>query len=167
MSFSLPFWIIIFCLIGRALNILICTFLANLTRDEKTKIGPKRQFFLWFAGVRGAMAFALAIKSKFDFPGVGSMFLLLTLIITAFTLVYSSFLLEDTLYKCDIIVKEGEDQDENARVNSFLQKTDTFAKIKQIMYNIHIAFLLPFVERKENINEHPLKENLNKDFENY
>lgn len=52
------------------------------------------------------MAFALAIKSKFDLPRVGSIFFLLTLIVTAFTLIYSALFLETTLHKCDVILKE-------------------------------------------------------------
>ncbi len=52
------------------------------------------------------MAFALALKSKFDFQRVGTVFLLLTLIITAFTLIYSSLFLELTLNSCDVIIKE-------------------------------------------------------------
>ena len=52
------------------------------------------------------MAFALSVKSKFDLPRVGDIFLVLTLIITAFTLVYSSLFLETTLINCDVIIKD-------------------------------------------------------------
>jgi len=53
------------------------------------------------------MAFALAIKSKFDLPRVGSIFFLLTLLVTAFTLIYSAFFLEYTLNQCDVILREN------------------------------------------------------------
>ena len=38
----------------------VCSFLANLRR--KRKISPKMQFVMWFAGLRGAIAFALAMN---------------------------------------------------------------------------------------------------------
>ena len=144
------------------MNIIICSFFANLSRDKYTIIDFKKQFFLWFSGVRGAMAFALAIKSKFDFPGVGSMFLLLTLIITAFTFIYSSFLLEDTLYKCGIIILE-EDIDSSEKFPN--TEKDNFGKIKEMMYNLHAGFLIPFAARKPSLEEqNPLRRSLNEDF---
>jgi sodium/hydrogen exchanger 8 len=51
------------CLLGRAVNIFPLSFVANFWR--KQKIAGKHQFFLWFSGLRGAMAFAMAI----NFPG--------------------------------------------------------------------------------------------------
>ena len=72
----------------------------NLSR--KKPLDGKKQFFLWFAGCRGAMAFALSIKSIFDFPEKGKIFLVLTLIIALFTLLYSTFFLDFTLNKCGI-----------------------------------------------------------------
>ena len=49
-----------FCLIGRFLNIIPLSFLANTCRRGRTKISPKMQVVLWFAGLRGAVAFALS-----------------------------------------------------------------------------------------------------------
>ncbi len=106
------------------------------------------------------MAFALALKSKFDFPGVGSMFLLITLIITAFTLIYSSFLLEDTLIKCEIIVSKEESSDETPVIDNF------FEQMKTKMYNFHFYYLLPYVDRKVNRIDNTLKQNLMQDFRN-
>ncbi|KAL3911398.1 MAG: hypothetical protein SGILL_007297, partial [Bacillariaceae sp.] len=60
-EFDFTFSIIAFvaCLIGRALNIFPLSFLANLGR-KSAKISPKMQMVLWFAGLRGAIAFALS-----------------------------------------------------------------------------------------------------------
>jgi uncharacterized membrane protein len=63
------------------------------------------------------MAFALAIKSKFDLPRVGSIFFLLTMLITAFTLVYSAFFLDYTLNQCGVILK---DETNNSKKEAFL-----------------------------------------------
>jgi len=48
------------CLIGRAINIFPLTFLANLCREKSNKIPAKMSVVLWFAGLRGAIAFALS-----------------------------------------------------------------------------------------------------------
>ena len=79
-------------MIGRLLNIYPLSLLINLTRSGPRKIKMKSQHLMFFSGLRGAMAFALSLKSKFDFPGTGNIFLLLTLLITAFTLIYSSLI---------------------------------------------------------------------------
>lgn len=48
------------CFIGRAMNIFPLSFVANLCRRRSNKISAKTQVVLWFAGLRGAIAFALS-----------------------------------------------------------------------------------------------------------
>jgi len=50
--------VIISCLLGRAANSFILIPLCNLRR--KTKITPKQMVAVWYAGLRGAIAFALS-----------------------------------------------------------------------------------------------------------
>ena len=64
--------------LSRALNIGVVSLLVNRSRNHK-KITPKFQFVMWLAGLRGAMAYALALKSTFDFEK-GPIMLLATLI---------------------------------------------------------------------------------------
>ncbi|VEU42604.1 unnamed protein product [Pseudo-nitzschia multistriata] len=61
-NFSLSFLIVAFtsCLVGRAINIFPLSFLANFCRERSNKITGKMQVVLWFAGLRGAIAFALS-----------------------------------------------------------------------------------------------------------
>jgi NhaP-type Na+/H+ and K+/H+ antiporter len=60
-NFSFTTLAIIFCVIGRFLNIFPLSFLLNLGRRKtKSKISCKMQTVLWFAGLRGAIAYALA-----------------------------------------------------------------------------------------------------------
>jgi len=47
--------------IARLLNILVVSFFVNRTRSEKTRINGKAQFVMWVGGLRGAMAYALAM----------------------------------------------------------------------------------------------------------
>lgn len=47
--------------LARLLNIGTVSLLCNWQRSERTKINCKTQFTMWFAGLRGAMAYALAL----------------------------------------------------------------------------------------------------------
>jgi sodium/hydrogen exchanger 8 len=58
-KFSL--YALLLCIIGRAANIFPLSWIANLCRNhDGNRIPFKMQFVLWFAGLRGAIAFALA-----------------------------------------------------------------------------------------------------------
>lgn len=79
-------------LLARAVNILVVSFLCNLGRSKESKIGWNLQFVMWIAGLRGAMAYALALKSYNELP-VGPVILTDTLIFSLLTiLVIGSFL---------------------------------------------------------------------------
>jgi len=47
MSLNLPIRLIVLCLIGRIANIVICSYLVNMPRREKTKLDLKKQVFLY------------------------------------------------------------------------------------------------------------------------
>lgn len=127
------------------------------------------------------MAFALAIKSKFDLPRVGSIFFLLTLVITAFTLIYSAFFLDYTLNQCDVIIKDNKDNLLDDANNRIFNKKD-----KKVSFNVddindenekegivNHSFLHEDLDQYEN-NNYPnklenqlLNNNNNKDNKNY
>ena len=130
-------------LIGRFLNVYLCSLISNTTRQENL-INTKKQFFLWFAGVRGAMAFALALKSKSDFVSVGPIFLGCTLITTSFTIVYSAFFLDMTLKKCELInICEADNFEESA----FRQRR-CFEAFKCKIEEINRNYLMKCVQRE-------------------
>jgi sodium/hydrogen exchanger 8 len=60
LSFSL--FSIVFCILGRFLNIMPLSCAANACRKGNDKISLKMQLVLWFAGLRGAIAYALAVN---------------------------------------------------------------------------------------------------------
>nr|ALR87234.1 antiporter NHX2 [Mesembryanthemum crystallinum] len=62
------FFSIIFIVISRAVNVFSCGYLVNLARPAHRKIPMKHQKALWYSGLRGAMAFALALQSVHDLP---------------------------------------------------------------------------------------------------
>ncbi|KAL2253388.1 UNVERIFIED_CONTAM: Sodium/hydrogen exchanger 6 [Sesamum indicum] len=51
-----------------AANVFSCAYLVNLVRPSHRKIPMKHQKALWYSGLRGAMAFALALQSVHDLP---------------------------------------------------------------------------------------------------
>jgi len=70
--------------IARAANIYPLSFLLNLGR--KNKIPPNFQHMLWFSGLRGAMAFALAMQNTMS--EARQMFLTTTSLISIFTVIF-------------------------------------------------------------------------------
>jgi len=56
-------WTLILCLVGRAINIFPISVVVNKFREHQ--IDFKKQFIMWFSGLRGAIAFALAIHLPF------------------------------------------------------------------------------------------------------
>jgi len=73
---------IIIILIARAAHVFPLSFLINLMRKEDRKISFNFQIFIWFAGLRGAIAFVLALAV--DLPGATAI-LTTTLVIDFFT----------------------------------------------------------------------------------
>lgn len=93
--------------LARFLNILIVTTLANKARSKETKFNFKTCFVMWVAGLRGAMAYALAISSATRFSARGSnaghAILAVTLVYSIFTILGVSSVLHPIMSKCDVI----------------------------------------------------------------
>ncbi|XP_056850576.1 sodium/hydrogen exchanger 6 isoform X2 [Raphanus sativus] len=62
------FFSILFIVIARAANVFGCGYLVNLARPAHRKIPMTHQKALWYSGLRGAMAFALALQSVHELP---------------------------------------------------------------------------------------------------
>ena len=60
------FWALLAILVARALNVFLGSFLVNLSRPRSFKISRNYQKMLWFSGLRGGIAFALALGSGED-----------------------------------------------------------------------------------------------------
>ena len=86
---------LLFCLIGRMANIFPLSWLANRCRTGRHRITGPMQFVLWFAGLRGAIAFALAM----NMPGPnGEEYATATLSICIFTTVVCGSMTERMLH---------------------------------------------------------------------
>ncbi|KAK1268528.1 Sodium/hydrogen exchanger 6 [Acorus gramineus] len=80
------FFSILFIGIARAANVFSSAYLVNLARPDNRKIPKKHQKALWYSGLRGAMAFALALQSVHDLPeGHGQTILTATTAIVVLT----------------------------------------------------------------------------------
>mmetsp|Transcript_9648 Transcript_9648/g.35348 ORF Transcript_9648/g.35348 Transcript_9648/m.35348 type:complete len:539 (-) Transcript_9648:132-1748(-) len=83
---SLTMFSILAVLIARLFNVYPLSFLVNLFRRREKRIPKTHQFVLWFSGLRGAIAFALALKSTQDLvEEEGRAILTSTLFIVLFT----------------------------------------------------------------------------------
>jgi len=94
------------------------------------------------------MAFALSIKSKIDFPESGKIFLVLTLIIASFTLIYSTLFLDIVLKKCEIINICLADNFEESKSNS--RRKNCFENFKNKINEINENYLKRFIINKNN-----------------
>lgn len=107
-------------------------------------------FFIFFAGVRGSMAFALALKSLTDFKKVGEEFLIITLIFVAFSLFYSSLLTPTVIKKCDILMNESDVLKMRKSLTADViekQPDSCFKSVKKFFHTLHKVHLLSFVKR--------------------
>lgn len=103
---------IVFCLIGRAVNIFPISFFANMTR--KKPIPYPMQGVIWFAGLRGAIAFALAINMPQPERGPewnNDVIATTTLGIVMFTTIICGGLTEPILTRMGMKRPAGEDDD--------------------------------------------------------
>jgi len=74
----------VICLFARLLNIYPCSYILNTFCG--CNIDFKKQFTMWFSGLRGAIAFVLALKAKEDFADEhGDTILTTTILIIFFT----------------------------------------------------------------------------------
>ena len=57
---------------------------------------------MWVAGLRGAMAYALALESCTEMPEAGSVILLVTLVYALFTILGVSSVLHPIMTRCEV-----------------------------------------------------------------
>ncbi|WRX27200.1 Cation/H+ exchanger - like 10 [Theobroma cacao] len=62
------FFSILFIGVARSANVFSCAYLVNSVRPVHRQIPLNHQKALWYSGLRGAMAFALALQSVHDLP---------------------------------------------------------------------------------------------------
>ena len=106
MGFFTFFFTIINLSIARFLNVYFVSWLANKGRS-KNKISSRFKFVMWVSGLRGAMAYALALKSLSDYH-VGPIILIVTLLYSFISILVVGSILYPILQKFDVVRKEVE-----------------------------------------------------------
>ena len=86
--------------VARALNILVVTAIVNCTRTD-TKISGKLQSVMWISGLRGATAYALALKCATDLA-IGPVILIDTLLYALFTILGIGSILNPILERLEV-----------------------------------------------------------------
>ncbi len=86
--------------LARFLNIFIVSALVNCQRTD-TKLDKKIQGVMWVSGLRGAMAYALALKSVTDLA-IGPVILIDTLLYSLFTILGIGSILNPLLDKLGV-----------------------------------------------------------------
>ena len=87
--------------LARFFNISLVTYAVNKTRSERSKISKKTQFVMWFAGLRGAMAYALALQAS-ETLEIGPVILAVTLLYALLTILVFGSMLHPLLNKLDV-----------------------------------------------------------------
>lgn len=108
LSFTFVLTTIVNLNIARALNVVVISWIVNRTRSEESKIRWNQQVVMWIAGLRGAMAYALALKSSTELV-IGPLILTDTLITSLFTILVIGSILNPILSKLDVKQKEDND----------------------------------------------------------
>ena len=85
---------------ARLLNVIIVTSFVNCSRST-SKIPGKMKFVMWIAGLRGAMAYALALKCATDLE-IGPVILIDTLVYAFITILGVGSILNPILAKLDV-----------------------------------------------------------------
>ncbi|BBM99154.1 ABC-2 type transport system permease protein [Marchantia polymorpha subsp. ruderalis] len=98
------FFSVIFILVARAANVFPSAYIVNYFRSQEKQIPDTHQKALWFAGLRGAMAFALALQSVHDLPpGVGRVIVTTTTAIVVLTVLVIGGATSTMLEKLDVV----------------------------------------------------------------
>ena len=128
--------------LARALNIGICSWLVNLGRSSESKINFNMQFVMWISGLRGAMAYALALKSSSELA-VGPSILSDTLIFSLATILIIGTALNPIISKMN--VKQHDSGRSNTLdLNEVTGKQyNCFNKFKKMVRNFDSVYFSP------------------------
>ena len=118
-NFGFVILVIIFCLGARALNTFPFSFMANCCRSSPIPV--KMQSVIWFAGLRGAIAFALSL----NMPGENKdLYICTTLSVIIFTTVVCGGLTEPVLTRMGMKVQKTDELDVSTASNDVSSRND-------------------------------------------
>lgn len=139
---SFIIWSIVLCLLGRAANIIPLSFAMNYFREHK--ITKKMMFIMWFSGLRGAVAYGLALHLEFE-DEKRHVLVTTTLIIVLFTIL----LLGGSTMPLMKFLKAEKKQ---SRGRKRQKKTLTLSKTKEMGQAIDAELLSELTEEEFEVN---------------
>jgi NhaP-type Na+/H+ or K+/H+ antiporter len=86
--------------LARGINVLLVSWCANSSR-KKNRLGCKMQTVMWISGLRGAMAYALALKCAVELE-LGPVILIVTLLYAFITILGVGSVLHPVLTWADV-----------------------------------------------------------------
>jgi len=145
MGLMLPIWAFLIIKFGRFVNVGGVTLLINKFRN-KTKIDKTSQFVIWYSGLRGAIAFALAVNCTKTFStddgGNGDMILAMTFLYSAFTILVTGSTLNPVLDKCE--VKDDGQEKEPFEFEKTAEQANICKRLKARAIYVDKHYITPF-----------------------
>lgn len=128
-EFSFILGAIIAIILARALNIYPLAYVINLSRSKRNKVDPGMQHFLVFSGLRGAMAFALAMRNTST--QARKLILTTTSVIVIITVIICGGLTDKMMKWLNI--EQSEHNSSNERDDGPPPPQNTFTKFKKLI----------------------------------
>ncbi len=141
-EFSFILGSILAVILARALNIYPLSYVINLSRSRNQKIEMETQHFLVFSGLRGAMAFALAIRNTST--QARKLILTTTSVIVIITVIFCGGLTN----KMMSILRLDEKLNERERNNSPPPPQNRFTQLKKIICRFGIFSIWHSFDKK-------------------
>lgn len=86
-TWSYTMWCLLALAVSRFTNIYPCSLAVNFFRPVELRISAKAQFMMWWSGLRGAMAFALAVKAAQAYGEDGEVMMTVTFFLILITVI--------------------------------------------------------------------------------
>lgn len=96
--------------LSRAINVAVVSMFVNCTRGPESRLNAKTQGVMWYSGLRGAMAYALALQATTKLS-TGPIILLDTLLYSLFTILVQASFLNPILIKAGVVVTKKEEDE--------------------------------------------------------
>ncbi|XP_020583582.1 sodium/hydrogen exchanger 6-like isoform X2 [Phalaenopsis equestris] len=138
------FFSILFIVVARAANVFSCAYLVNLIRPAHRQIPMKHQQAL-YSGLRGAMAFALALQSVHDLPeGHGQTIFTATTAIVVLTVLLIGGSTGTLLEKLEVVgdvhdasLGEGFQTNNGHTTHSYEEGASSASRLKSRLQELH------------------------------
>ena len=122
---------------------------------------------MWFSGLRGAIAFALAIDSEKHFHN-GDMILLMTLLYAIISILLVGGAIAPILVKLDVMEKHRDEYQGEAMEGVVeVKQMNCFKRLKRCVYYLDARYITPMLVKNKKYDEKELNSKENSFSEDY